>query len=121
MRFAVAPDFENPTDSNHDNIYEVQVAASDGINLAQQTLAVTVTDINESPTITSASSVSLPENTAAALIVTAADPENGTLTYSLAGGADDSLFAIDPATGALTFKVVPDFESPSDIWSFNAS
>ena len=114
LTFVAAPDFENPTDANHDNIYEVQVAVSDGINLAQQTVAVTVTDTNEAPTITSATSTNVAENTTAVLPVAGTDPEQGALTYSLAGGADDSLFSLNLTTGALAFLAAPNFESPQD-------
>ena len=114
LTFVAAPDLENPTDSNHDNVYEVQVAVSDGINLAQQTIAVTVTDTNEAPTITSASSVNVAENTTTILTVAGTDPEHGALTYSLAGGADDSLFSLNLTTGALAFLTAPNFESPQD-------
>ncbi len=114
LTFVAAPDFENPTDTNHDNIYEVQVAVSDGINLTQQTIAVTVTDTNEAPAITSVSSVSVAENTTAVQTVSGTDPEHGAFTYSLAGGADDSLFSLDLTTGALAFLTAPNFESPQD-------
>ena len=36
-----------------------------------------------------------------------------TIVWSL-GGTDEALFAIDSATGGLTFKVSPDYESPGD-------
>jgi hypothetical protein len=46
LTFAAAPDFENPTDANHDNVYEVTVQASDGHGgTDQQALSVTVTDV----------------------------------------------------------------------------
>ena len=47
--FATPPDFENPTDSNLDNIYQVQVTASDGHGgTAVQNLSVTVTNVPDS-------------------------------------------------------------------------
>lgn len=46
LSFTSAPDFENPTDSNSDNVYEVNVRASDGSLFAVQTLYVTVTDVS---------------------------------------------------------------------------
>ncbi|WP_417386422.1 Ig-like domain-containing protein [Gimesia sp.] len=50
LSFSVAPDFENPTDSNLDNVYEVIVGASDGFGGADsQTIQVTVTPVNEAP------------------------------------------------------------------------
>jgi len=48
LTFKSAPDFEAPTDSNKDNIYEVTVSATDtSNNQSQQSIIVTVTDINE--------------------------------------------------------------------------
>ncbi|MEI8213552.1 MAG: VCBS domain-containing protein, partial [Planctomycetota bacterium] len=45
----------------------------------------------------------------------ASDPDAGAvLTWSIAGGADQGKFVIDPATGRLSFAVAPSFESPSD-------
>ena len=114
LNLIALPDFENPTDANHDNIYEVKVAVSDGTNLTQQTIAVTVTDTNDAPAITSANSVNVAENTTVVLTVAGTDPEHAALTYSLAGGADDSLFSLNLTTGALAFLAAPTFESPQD-------
>lgn len=47
LAFAVAPDFETPTDANTDNVYVVTVRASDGTNFDDQTISVTVTDVLE--------------------------------------------------------------------------
>lgn len=45
LEFLQAPDFELPTDSNGDNVYELLVSVSDGVNPAvQQAMTVTVTD-----------------------------------------------------------------------------
>ncbi len=53
LTFITAPDYENPTDTNTDNIYEVTVQTSDGNGGTDvQTISVTVTNINESPTFT---------------------------------------------------------------------
>ena len=49
LSFVHAPDFEHPADSNHNNIYTVQVKASDGSLSDTQTLFVHVTDVNEAP------------------------------------------------------------------------
>jgi hypothetical protein len=54
------------------------------------------------------------ENSTVVTIVTATDPDAGTiLTFSLIGGADAAKFHID-STGALSFVTAPDFETPSD-------
>ena len=48
LQFKAAPDFETPTDADTDNIYEVSVQADDGNGgTTAQTIAVTVTDVNE--------------------------------------------------------------------------
>jgi len=68
----VARDFENPTDSNGDNVYEVEVTADDGEsanNTATQSIAITVTDI-PAPTATT---------DAATNITTTAADLNGTV------------------------------------------
>ena len=45
LAFAVAPDFETPTDTGADNSYEVIVRASDGSLFDEQTLTVNVTNV----------------------------------------------------------------------------
>ncbi|ANT62119.1 hypothetical protein AYJ57_16945 [Salipiger sp. CCB-MM3] len=51
LAFNTAPDFENPTDFDGDNVYEVTVTASDGSTVTPADLLVTVTGVNEAPTI----------------------------------------------------------------------
>ncbi len=51
------------------------------------------------------------ENTTSATTLFAVDPDAGsTLSYSITGGADSALFAINAGTGVLTFLVAPNFE-----------
>lgn len=121
LSFKAAPDFEGPIDANGDNVYSVLVSATDSSNnTGYQLLSITVTNVNEAPVITSngggtSASVSISENTTAVTKVTATDPDAGaTQTYSISGGADAAKFQIDAATGALSFKAVPNFESPAD-------
>ncbi len=121
LSFSTAPDFETPTDSGSDNVYDVTVRVSDGLGgIDTQAIAVTVTDVNEAPVITSdgggaTASVNAAENQTAVTTVTATDPDAGaSLTYSISGGGDSSLFTIDSSTGALSFNAAPDFETPTD-------
>ena len=52
--------------------------------------------------------------------VSATDADTGTtLTYSFAGGADDAKFSINGATGVVTFRASPDFESKADAGTNN--
>jgi Ca2+-binding RTX toxin-like protein len=114
LRFVAAPDFETPGDANRDNVFEVDVAASDGTLQATQTIRVTVNNLNDNaPVITSAGAVTINENVTAVVQATATDADGNALTFSLSG-ADAALFAINSATGAITFIAGPDFENPRD-------
>ena len=110
LTFTAAPDFEAPADAGGNNVYDVIVRASDGAVTATQAIAVTVTDGGEGPAITGPAAVSAAENqTEVATYAAAAG-----VTFSIAGGADAGAFAIDPATGVLSFASAPDFEAPGD-------
>ena len=115
LTFKAAPNFENPTDVGANNIYDVVVRVSDGTLTDTQALAVTITDVNEAPTITSGAAVNVTTGNTAVLTVTATDPDAGSsLTFSITGGADSALFSIDPTSGALTFNTAPDVLAPTD-------
>ncbi|MBH1988336.1 MAG: DUF4347 domain-containing protein, partial [Burkholderiales bacterium] len=54
LSFIGAPDREAPSDSGGDNVYDVEVTVSDGVQSDTQALSVTVTDLNDTaPVITS--------------------------------------------------------------------
>ncbi|WP_322529109.1 Ig-like domain-containing protein [Salinicola sp. LHM] len=114
LSFQSAPNHELPADADHDGIYEVDVTASDGMDQTSQTLAVTVTDVNEAPTLGSDTKASVAENvTGTVYTASGSDPDSDTLTYTL-GGTDAALFNLDTNSGALNFKDVPDYEAPTD-------
>ncbi len=111
------PDYENPTDANADNVYLVQVTASDGAGgTAVQNISFAVTPANDnSPVITTSSTPSVAENNTAVLTVAATDADQPaqTITYSISGGADQGKFSITSG-GVLTFNSPPDYENPTD-------
>ena len=113
VSFVGTPDFENPDDANTDNAYEVTIRASDGVNTTDQTVTITVDNVDEAPVFSSGATASVAENQTAAYTAAAADDEGTALTYSLSG-TDAALFSIDAATGAVTFKTAPDHENPAD-------
>ncbi|WP_341674836.1 cadherin domain-containing protein [Niveibacterium sp. SC-1] len=120
LSFASAPDFENPTDAGANNVYDVIVQVSDGSNTDTQTIAVTVTNVNEAPVITSDggganAALNVPENSTLVTTVTATDPDAASsLSYTIVGGADAGKFVINSSTGQLSFISAPDFENPTD-------
>ena len=83
-------------------------------------MAITVTNVNEAPSITSGATASFAENaTGTVYTATATDPDaSATLTYSIAG-TDAALFNINSSTGAVTFKSAPNFEAPADAGANN--
>ncbi len=97
---------------------------SGGALTATGSTIVTITAINDAPTITSngggaTASVSVAETEAAVTTVTSTDVDGGTAVYSIlsagsGGAADAAQFSIDSSTGALAFSLAPDFEAPTD-------
>ena len=82
-------------------------------------VVVTVTNVNESPDITTTGSshtaISKPEGTATSEVLAtyaADDPEDDSLTWTLSG-TDAGDFDISTSGGELTFKNEPNFESKS--------
>ncbi len=118
LSFTTEPDFESPTDGDSDNIYLVTVSVSDGVLNDDLNLEVTVTDVNEAPTLDTSNNLSVEERTEDPISLIASDPDSGAeLTYSLLSGND--IQAFDLTGNELTFIEVPDFESPVDSDSDN--
>jgi len=116
LRFVTAPDYESPTDANHDNIYNVTVSADTGTLTLQQQIQVTVEDIPETdttlPLFTSSNTIALNENQTDVTMVIAED--SSLIRYSIKEGDDALLFEIDAISGVLRFGVAPDYELPRD-------
>ena len=123
LGFVASPDFENPMDSDLNNVYQVTVTVSDGTHSVQQAVSVTVTDVSESTPnnppvgLSSTGTLSLYENEAVGTVVgefNATDPDAGAvLTYHLVSGVGDgnnSLFTLE-TNGTLRSAVTFDYES----------
>ena len=90
--------------------YELTVRASDGTDSTEATVTVTVTDAAEAPAFGEESyAFELAENVDGRVnrlslgSVTATDPDSDAVRYSLAGGNDSVLFAIDETSGELYY------------------
>ncbi|WP_165440767.1 DUF4347 domain-containing protein, partial [Rubripirellula amarantea] len=92
--------------------HTISVRVSDGEG-GIDTATATFTINNVSPTITSASTITVDENQTTVMTVTATDPAD-TLSYSITGGDDGSLFQIVSGTGVLTFVAAPDYDIAGD-------
>ena len=129
--FNAAPNFESPADlassdpvnAAGNNEYLVVVTAKSGTGAremsAQQSITVTVLDVNEPPVIPARSTFDVDENTTGVGTVVARDVDarDEVTSYEITDGADRSRFLIGRTTGALVFDAAPNFESPADLAS----
>ncbi len=102
LTFNAAPNFESPSDSGTNNVYDVQVQVSDGTNTDTQALVITVTNVNEAPNAVS-SQISMVENGRYTLAI-------GDFRFSDVDAGDTlTLVRIDrlPLQGALTLSNTP--------------
>ncbi len=124
LRFKNPPDYENPGDSGRNNVYNLNVVATDNgqPNTKSDThlVTVTVSDVNEAPEISGLSSITYAENsTGTVATYTATDPDAGdSVTLSLEGDDADH-FELNKTTTpttlySLAFKSSPDYENPDD-------
>ena len=120
LSFRVGPDFESPQDAGQDNVYDLEVVATDGEGLrGSLAVTVTVTALNEGPVVSGTAAFTINENQdLSSAIYTARDPEaiggvTTTITWSVSG-RDGGDFTIDRETGALAFRITPNYERPAD-------
>ncbi len=116
VRFGASPDFEAPSDSDRNKVYNIVVQAFDGSAIATQPVAITVNNVNEAPVITSGTGNSTDENSYVGSPVykaAGADPEGTPITWSLAG-LDAAKFTINSSTGQVYWVASPDYEHPDD-------
>ncbi len=92
----------------------VSYGVFDGDLTTPNTAVFTIDGINDAPVIEAPASVDVLENQTAVADIGGTDVDSTDLTYAIVGGADGGLFAIDPASGVLTFIEAPDFEIPGD-------
>ena len=122
--FTDTPDYESPLDSNADNSYALTInAAGAGIS-SSHSFSVNVNNVNEAPSLVTDSSAyfQVNENLTEIKQITASDPENDTLVFSLQNSSaseDEGLLQIDSSTGVVSFKTAPNYELPTDIDSNN--
>ncbi|PNQ96499.1 hypothetical protein C1S70_22930, partial (plasmid) [Azospirillum argentinense] len=114
LTFATAPDYESPTDSDGNNVYVVVVRATDANgNTTDQTISVTVTDVNESspsaaPVVSGLSILDL------RMYVTDGD--------DLIGGANDSATAVPVGVpGNVDYQAYASFDMDVEFLSGTAA
>ena len=130
ISFVSTPDYENPTDENEDNVYELTFEVSDGTTATLQELVITVIDVNEydvsfsalSPDSNpSANEIAEDATAGTAVGITAAasddDGTNNTVSYSFDNNSQtstDTLFSIASDTGVITLASGASLDHESD-------
>lgn len=86
-----------------------------------RTFTINILEVPEAPSITNETlSLDFMENfTGDVLTVTATDPQDQDITFSIEGGSDAAKFSIDETTGLLSFLITPRVNSPSDVGKDN--
>ena len=115
LSFTNPPNFEARADSGGDNVYDVTVQARDEqFNTASLPVTVTVTDVNEGPEVSGRDNYTVSENgDLSGAFFSAVDPEGADITGWSLSGTDGGDFTISE-NGELTFRNVPNYESPAD-------
>lgn len=114
--FNAVPNYENPDDSDSDNIYNISLKLSDGELSSYYDIAIQVVDANDAPQSRSAGRVTILENETYVQQLTATDEDGDSpLTFSIVKsskiGPDGDLFTISD-TGVLSFKEAPPLNNP---------
>ncbi len=104
---SIAFDYETTTS------YTFNVIASDGTNSTTSELVISVSDVNEAPSLSSTlAATSFAENTSTGTTIatsSASDPESETITYTLSGTGSDN-FSVD-SSGNVTLSSALDYET----------
>ena len=105
--------------SEGENLIEVSLCNTNAADTPSCSTSDPITIEREfgAPYFTSDTSVSVAENTATSFYTATASDDNSDLTslsFAISGGVDQDFFAIDSASGALSFNSAPDFEAPQD-------
>ena len=73
---------------------------------------------NRAPVLADPGALTVLEGATSIATISASDPDNNSLTFTISSGDDQALFSIG-SSGVLSFAAAPDFETPSDVGSDN--
>ena len=108
LSFTSPQDYEDPSDINKDNSYDVEVTVTDSSLITKKTITITVLNINDNkPIVTSDLSYDVDENELIVGSITASDLDGSSLYYS----SMSNDISVNNETGAITFKEAPDYET----------
>ena len=94
--------------------FEVVAVNANGKSAAAGTTVVPALP-NAAPVFAGSAELRVEEtNTAVATLAATDADEVDAIAWAITGGADQALFSLDAKTGALAFKLAPDYEAPED-------
>jgi len=106
-------------DTNYNGEILLNYSVRDGMQLVATSALQLVTPVNDAPVFSANNAVNILENgTGVVYQAYAYDVDGDTLTYTLSG-TDAEDFNINAQTGAISFKFIPDYETPKDANSDN--
>ena len=73
---------------------------------------------NRAPVLADPGTLTVLEGATSIATISASDPDNNSLTFTISSGDDQALFSIT-SSGLLSFSAAPDFETPGDVGSDN--
>ena len=106
LSFIAPPDYENPSDGDINGLYEVYVRVSDGYSATDQNLSITITDVDEIPTISPSILYTTEDVPIEGITFTVSDPEGK--PYA------ESALLTPPEHGELSWAAFP-LGSTSDV------
>jgi len=118
LSFITSPDYESNASVSRNHIFNLEVNATDGRAVVSQMFTIEIANLNDtSPFYPSRDTngslfVQVAENGVFVVELNATDLDGTTPDYVVSGGGDEALFEVN-GTGALFFKVAPDFEKPA--------
>jgi len=124
LSFIASPDYESNASASRNHLFNLEVNATDGTTVASQMFSIKITNLNDtSPLYPSRDTngsllVKVAENGVFVVELNATDLDGTTPDYVVSGGGDEALFEVN-GTGALSFKVAPDFEIPASKFGGN--
>ena len=124
LSFIASPDYESNASASRNHLFNLEVNATDGTTVASQMFSIKITNLNDtSPLYPSRDTngsllVKVAENGVFVVELNATDLDGTMPDYVVSGGGDEALFEVN-GTGALSFKVAPDFEIPASKFGGN--
>lgn len=112
--FILVFDWENLVDGNFDNVYEINLVVSDGVEQDVQVVMIIVMNIDEVLVFVFFVSFNVVEGQIDVFMVDVIDFEGNVIIYLLFG-VDVVLFSIDLNMGEVIFFVVLDFDMLADV------